>query len=63
MKNKVYLVSVDDSADTWQVIVFSNNGLEAIGIAAKAYLKEKGVENYQLKYGVTEVKPPYYWIG
>ena len=64
MKNKVYLVSVDDSANNWQVIVFANDTLEAINIAKEAYRDEYDERcRPDTDFGVTKVEPPYFWIG
>lgn len=59
----VYLVSVDDGAENWQVIVFADSDDNAIQIAREAYENEEGQPTEALSFGVTRIKPPYFWLG
>jgi len=59
----VYLVSVDDGAENWQVIVFAESNDDAIQIGKEAYENEEGEPTESLSFGVTPIKPPYFWLG
>ena len=59
----VYLVSVDDGAENWQVIVFAESDDDAIQIGKEAYENKEGEPTESLSFGVTRIKPPYFWLG
>ena len=62
--DKVYLVSVDDGSNNWQVIVFANRKDKAVAIAKEAYETEQGEPTEaHFQIGVSRVKPPYFWVG
>lgn len=44
----VYLVSVDDGAENWQVIVFADDEADAMRVAKEAYEEEEGHGAFRL---------------
>ncbi len=59
----VYLVSVDDGAENWQVIVFADDDADAMRVAKEAYEEEEGRPFEGDDIGVSRVKPLYFWLG
>jgi hypothetical protein len=59
------MVSLDDGADCWQVLVFTSHEDDARAIARIAYKEKIGEEPPEtIQVGVTKLRVPmYFWRG